>query len=56
MGRLAGKVALVFGARCSGPGWANGNAASALFAREGAAVVAVDRDLAATRACRWTAV
>ena len=25
--RLAGRVALVFGAGCVGPGWGNGNAA-----------------------------
>jgi NAD(P)-dependent dehydrogenase (short-subunit alcohol dehydrogenase family) len=43
-GRLAGKVALVFGAGSSGPGWGNGKAVAALFAREGAAVVAVDID------------
>jgi NAD(P)-dependent dehydrogenase (short-subunit alcohol dehydrogenase family) len=40
--RLVGKVAAVFGAGSSGPGWGNGKAAAVLFAREGAAVVAVD--------------
>ena len=30
-----------------GPGWGNGKAAAALYAREGARVIAVDRDLAA---------
>jgi NAD(P)-dependent dehydrogenase (short-subunit alcohol dehydrogenase family) len=43
-GRLAGKVALVTGAGSVGPGWGNGRAAAVLFAREGARVVAVDRD------------
>jgi hypothetical protein len=50
-GRLAGKVALVTGAGCVGPGWGNGRAEAVLFAREGARVVALDRDadaLAAT--------
>ncbi|CAH1692793.1 3-oxoacyl-ACP reductase [Hyphomicrobiales bacterium] len=41
-GRLKDKVALVFGAGSSGPGWGNGKAAAALYAREGAVVVAVD--------------
>jgi len=40
--RLKDKVALVFGAGSSGPGWGNGKAAAALFAQEGARVVAVD--------------
>ncbi len=40
--RLAEKVALVFGAGSSGPGWGNGKAAAVLYAREGATVVAVD--------------
>lgn len=47
VGRLAGKVALVTGAGSVGPGWGNGRAAAMLFAREGAKVVAVDRDPAA---------
>lgn len=46
-GRLDGRVALVFGAGSSGPGWGNGKAAAVLYAREGATVVAVDRNLAA---------
>lgn len=46
-GRIAGCVALVFGAGSSGPGWGNGKAAAVLYAREGAQVVAVDIDLAA---------
>ena len=41
-GRLAGKVAIITGAGCVGPGWGNGRAASVLFAREGAQVFAVD--------------
>ncbi len=40
--RLKDKVALVFGAGSSGPGWGNGKAAAALYAREGARVYAVD--------------
>ncbi len=40
--RLAGKVALVTGAGSVGPGWGNGKATAALFAREGAAVFGVD--------------
>lgn len=46
-GRLADKVALVVGAGSSGPGWGNGKAAAVLFAREGATVAALDRDMAA---------
>ncbi len=47
MGRLAGKVAIVTGAGSVGPGWGNGRAAAVIFAREGAQVFGVDRDLAA---------
>jgi hypothetical protein len=43
-GRIAGKVALITGAGCIGPGWGNGRAAAVLFAREGAKVFAVDKD------------
>ncbi|WP_069812450.1 SDR family NAD(P)-dependent oxidoreductase [Streptomyces sp. TP-A0874] len=43
-GRLAGKTALITGAGSVGPGWGNGRAAAVLFAREGAAVFAIDRD------------
>jgi NAD(P)-dependent dehydrogenase (short-subunit alcohol dehydrogenase family) len=46
-GRLRGRVAIVTGAGSCGPGWGNGRATAVLFAREGAAVVAVDRDRAA---------
>jgi NAD(P)-dependent dehydrogenase (short-subunit alcohol dehydrogenase family) len=43
-GRLQGKVALITGAGCVGPGWGNGRAAAAIFAREGAKIFAVDKD------------
>jgi NAD(P)-dependent dehydrogenase (short-subunit alcohol dehydrogenase family) len=43
-GRLKGKVALVAGAGCVGPGWGNGRATSVIFAQEGARVFAVDCD------------
>jgi NAD(P)-dependent dehydrogenase (short-subunit alcohol dehydrogenase family) len=43
-GRLDGKVALVVGAGCVGPGWGNGRAMAVIFTREGARVFAVDRD------------
>jgi len=46
-GRLEGKVAIVTGAGSVGPGWGNGRAMAVLFAREGAKVVVVDRDMAA---------
>jgi NAD(P)-dependent dehydrogenase (short-subunit alcohol dehydrogenase family) len=45
-GRLEGKIALIVGAGCVGPGWGNGRAACVLFAQEGAKVFAVDRDMA----------
>jgi NAD(P)-dependent dehydrogenase (short-subunit alcohol dehydrogenase family) len=45
--RLKGKVAFVTGAGSAGPGWGNGKAAAALFAREGAKVYAVDINSAA---------
>jgi NAD(P)-dependent dehydrogenase (short-subunit alcohol dehydrogenase family) len=45
-GRLAGKVAIVAGAGSRGPGLGNGKAAAILFAREGAAVLCVDAQLA----------
>ncbi len=44
VGRLAGKVALISGGGCFGPGWGNGRAAAVLFAREGAKVFAVDKN------------
>jgi NAD(P)-dependent dehydrogenase (short-subunit alcohol dehydrogenase family) len=45
--RLKGKVALISGAGCVGPGWGNGRAACVLYAREGARIFASDRDPAA---------
>src|SRR5258707_523775 len=42
MKRLQGKVALVIGAGSVGPGWGNGRATAARFAKEGAKVFAVD--------------
>jgi len=44
-GRLAGKIALIAGAGCVGPGWGNGRAMAVRFAEEGAKIFAVDRDL-----------
>jgi NAD(P)-dependent dehydrogenase (short-subunit alcohol dehydrogenase family) len=46
-GRLAGKVAIVTGAGCVGPGWGNGRAVAVLFAMAGARVFAVDKNLEA---------
>ena len=46
-GRLQDKVAIVVGAGSSGPGWGNGKATAALFAREGAKVLCGDRNGAA---------
>jgi NAD(P)-dependent dehydrogenase (short-subunit alcohol dehydrogenase family) len=46
-GRLAGKVALVTGAGCVGPGWGNGRATAVRFAQEGAKVFAADISLEA---------
>jgi NAD(P)-dependent dehydrogenase (short-subunit alcohol dehydrogenase family) len=43
-GRLAGKIAIITGAGCVGPGWGNGRAAAVLFAQEGAKVFAVDKN------------
>ena len=43
--RLAGKVALVTGAGCVGPGWGNGRAIAVRFALEGARVLGADREL-----------
>lgn len=43
MKRLQDKVALVFGAGSSGPGWGNGKAAAVAYARAGAHVIAVDQ-------------
>lgn len=46
-GRMKDKVVIVTGAGSSGPGWGNGKAAAALYAREGARVFAVDYRLEA---------
>jgi NAD(P)-dependent dehydrogenase (short-subunit alcohol dehydrogenase family) len=43
-GRLQGKVAIVTGAGCVGPGWGNGRAVAVRFAQEGARVFAVDKN------------
>jgi NAD(P)-dependent dehydrogenase (short-subunit alcohol dehydrogenase family) len=43
--RLDGKVAIVTGAGCVGPGWGNGRAVCVRFAEEGAKIYGVDRDL-----------
>ena len=48
--RLEGKVVLVFGAGSVGEGWGNGKATSVAYAREGAKVIAVDRDRSAADA------
>jgi NAD(P)-dependent dehydrogenase (short-subunit alcohol dehydrogenase family) len=40
--RMKGRVCLVIGAGSSGPGWGNGKAAAALYAREGGKVFCVD--------------
>src|SRR5690606_21214296 len=45
--RLAGKVAIVTGAGCVGPGWGNGRAIAYRFAQEGARVFAVDLSMEA---------
>lgn len=52
--RFKDKVVLVFGAGSSGPGWGNGKAAAALYAREGARVVAVDLKMDAAQETRAT--
>ena len=48
--RLEGKVILVFGAGSVGEGWGNGKAASVAYAREGATVIAIDREKSAADA------
>src|SRR6202048_2417995 len=48
-GWLDGRVAIVVGAGCIGPGWGNGRATAVIFAREGAKVFAVDRDAESMR-------
>ena len=44
---LSGKVAIVTGAGSVGPGWGNGKAMAVLFARQGASVFGIDKDIAA---------
>ena len=46
---LQDRVALVFGAGSCAPGWGNGKATAAIFAREGAQVFCVDRNGAAAK-------
>ena len=48
--RLDGKVALVTGCGSIGEGWGNGRAISVLFARQGARIYGVDRNLPAAEA------
>jgi NAD(P)-dependent dehydrogenase (short-subunit alcohol dehydrogenase family) len=43
--RLQGKVAIVTGAGCVGPGWGNGRAVAVLFAQAGATIFAVDKNM-----------
>jgi NAD(P)-dependent dehydrogenase (short-subunit alcohol dehydrogenase family) len=47
--RLRDRIALIFGAGSIGKGWSNGRAAAVAYAREGARVFAVDRDLASAQ-------
>ncbi len=47
--RLDGKVALVTGCGTAEPGWGNGKTISVLFARQGATIAGVDRDLGAAQ-------
>ena len=47
--RMQDKVVIVSGAGSSGPGWGNGKAAAALYAREGATVFAIDYRLEAAQ-------
>ena len=47
MERLKGKTAMVVGAGSIGPGWGNGKATAVTFAREGAQLFCVDRNMAA---------
>lgn len=49
MGRLQDRVALVFGAGSVGPGWGNGKASAAAYAREGALAICVDVNIDAAR-------
>ncbi|WP_454830121.1 SDR family NAD(P)-dependent oxidoreductase [Paraburkholderia xenovorans] len=49
MNRLEGKVAIIMGAGCIGPGWGNGRAVAYRFAQEGAKIYAVDRNMDAMK-------
>lgn len=49
---MEGKRVVVVGAGSCGEGWGNGKAAAVLYAREGAQVIAVDRDLKAAEETR----
>ncbi|MFP6756831.1 MAG: SDR family NAD(P)-dependent oxidoreductase, partial [Alphaproteobacteria bacterium] len=51
-GRLENKVAIVTGAGSIGPGWGNGKAVAVQFAREGAAILAIDINPAAAEETR----
>ena len=44
-GRLQGRIAIVTGAGCIGPGWGNGRATAVRFAEVGAKIFAIDRNL-----------
>ncbi|WP_306853131.1 SDR family NAD(P)-dependent oxidoreductase [Cupriavidus necator] len=48
-GRLEGKVVIVTGAGCVGPGWGNGRAVAVRFAQEGAKIFVVDKSADAMR-------
>lgn len=52
VGRLRGRVAIVFGAGSAGEGWGNGKAAAVAYARAGARVAAVDLDTTAAEVTR----
>ena len=54
MGRLTGKVAIVTGAASQAEGVGNGAAVAMLFAREGANVVLVNRNLERAKALEET--
>ena len=45
-GRLQGRIAIISGAGCVGPGWGNGRAMAVRFAEEGAKIFASDIDAA----------
>jgi len=49
---MEGRIVMVTGAGSVGPGWGNGKAAAALYAREGASILAVDRNLQAAEQTR----